>query len=571
MTQRSAPVDLLTDILVHVSSFSQIFSNTGYSFTNVSYFDMIRTLGAPYGTTVKQKLRQSSSPLPLAARVLPLEWMLNPVERADGQPENPFASLIPDQQIAIVPHFTLESGVVLRNVPVAYSTRGTLAPNGDNVLVICHALSGSADVSDWWGPLMGGNGRAFDITRFYIVCLNSLGSPYGSASPVTNIDGNPKLGRYGPEFPLTTIRDDVKTVLDDLGVRQIAAVIGGSMGGMLVLEYAYFGPNYVRNIVPIATSSRHSAWGISWGEAQRQSIYCDPKYEDGYYSFDDPPTAGLGAARMSALLTYRSRDSFEARFGRNIPDPSRKQVIKDNNGPSAPLSEHWVVHNDGHRSTRASQFNATRPAAPPSSQTNSNGTVLNSNPTQFTDPQFHGATTLSTSPPPASTMKPKRATTYFSAQSYLRYQGSKFVKRFDGNCYIAITRKLDTHDVSRHRAPPEEPNATAKALSQIEQPALVIGIESDGLFTFAEQQEIAAGIPNSRLRNIDSPEGHDAFLLQFEQVNAYILEFFRDVLPDIMSAPGLNGDRSDGDLDGVGTIEKTSTFGEAEVGDITAW
>lgn len=135
--------------------------------------------------------------------------MLNPVERADGQPENPFASLIPNQQIAIVPHFTLESGVVLHNVPVAYSTYGTLAPDADNVLVICHALSGSADVSDWWGPLMGGNGRAFDITRFFIVCLNSLGSPYGSASPVTSIDGNPQLGRYGPDFPLTTIRDDV--------------------------------------------------------------------------------------------------------------------------------------------------------------------------------------------------------------------------------------------------------------------------------------------------------------------------------------------------------------------------
>lgn len=138
--------------------------------------------------------------------------MLNPVERADGQPENPFAALIPNQHIAIVPQFTLESGVVLHNVPVAYSARGKLSPSGDNVLVICHALSGSADVSDWWGPLMGGNGRAFDVTRFYIVCLNSLGSPYGSASPVTSIDGNPQLGRYGPEFPLTTIRDDVKYV-----------------------------------------------------------------------------------------------------------------------------------------------------------------------------------------------------------------------------------------------------------------------------------------------------------------------------------------------------------------------
>lgn len=128
------------------------------------------------------------------------------------QPENPFAALIPEQSIAIIPSFTLESGVALRNVPLAYSTRGQLSPKQDNAMVICHALTGSADVSDWWGPLLGGPGRAFDISRFFVICINSLGSPYGSASPVTNKDNDPQKGRYGPEFPLTTIRDDVKYV-----------------------------------------------------------------------------------------------------------------------------------------------------------------------------------------------------------------------------------------------------------------------------------------------------------------------------------------------------------------------
>jgi homoserine O-acetyltransferase len=137
-------------------------------------------------------------------------YPLNPVERATSQPENPFVSLVPNQTIAIIPSFTLESGDVLLNVPVAYNTLGTLSPNADNAMVICHALTGSADVSDWWGPLIGGGGRAFDVSRFFIVCLNSLGSPYGSASPVTYKDGDPAQGRYGPEFPLTTIRDDVK-------------------------------------------------------------------------------------------------------------------------------------------------------------------------------------------------------------------------------------------------------------------------------------------------------------------------------------------------------------------------
>ena len=127
--------------------------------------------------------------------------MLNPVEKAPGQPENPFAGLIPDQHIAIVPSFTLESGEELKNVPIAYSTRGRLSPNGNNAMVICHALSGSADVADWWGPLVGGPGKAFDMTRFFIICLNSLGSPYGSASPVTSVDGDPSRERYGPEFP----------------------------------------------------------------------------------------------------------------------------------------------------------------------------------------------------------------------------------------------------------------------------------------------------------------------------------------------------------------------------------
>lgn len=147
---------------------------------------------------------QSSSTSPVS------QQLLNPVEIVKEQPENPFAKLVSDQQFAIVPSFTLESGVILKNAPVAFTTRGQLSENKDNALVICHALSGSADVADWWGPLLGGPGRAFDVTRFFIVCLNSLGSPYGSASPVTYKDGDPALGRYGPEFPLTTIRDDVK-------------------------------------------------------------------------------------------------------------------------------------------------------------------------------------------------------------------------------------------------------------------------------------------------------------------------------------------------------------------------
>jgi homoserine O-acetyltransferase len=481
--------------------------------------------------------------------------------------------------VVIVPSFTLESGVNLHNVPVAYKTYGKLSPAGDNAMVICHALTGSADVGDWWGPLLGGSGKAFDITRFFVVCMNSMGSPYGSASPVTYADGDPANSHYGPDFPLTTVRDDVnifKLVLDDLGVKQIAAVIGGSMGGMLVLEFAYFGKEYVRSIIPIATSARYSAWGISWGEAQRQSIYSDPKYDDGYYPFDDPPSTGLGAARMSALLTYRSRDSFEARFGRQVPDPSRRQNINGRWQRAEPQShEHWAIHNDGHRNARS-----PRPSRAHSSATTPQVTPQVDGSSIPLDPEFTNisqtATPETLTPPRTADAAKSRTPTYFSAQSYLRYQGEKFINRFDANCYIAITRKLDTHDVSRGRLPSTEhyPTPAAQvraALAQIAQPTLILGIQSDGLFTFAEQEELAAAIPNAALKTIESSEGHDAFLLEFEQVNRHLVGFLEETLPDIMGrVPDLEVEGAVIGVEGLGAT-KTSTFGEAEVDDITAW
>ena len=508
------------------------------------------------------------------------------------QTENPFVSLIPNQDIAIVPQFTLESGATLYNVPVAHKTYGTLSPEGDNAMVICHALTGSADVQDWWGPLLGGPGpngeesRAFDMSRFFIVCFNSLGSPYGSASPVTAKNGDKDEGSYGPEFPLTTIRDDVnlfKILLDDLGVKKIATVIGGSMGGMLVLEFAYFGKDYVRTIIPIATSARYSAWGISWGEAQRQSIYSDPKYDDGYYPYEDPPASGLGAARMSALLTYRSRDSFESRFGRKHPDPKQARGgINAMQRPGTPKSEdasgeHFYTHNDGHRNAGSPRQNGhsrrhSRVADTDRDLSSSVDSLhLQEKEPQMTvqDPQFSGDKEIPVEMRPSNPNR-RKVPTYYSAQSYLRYQGEKFIKRFDANCYIAITRKLDTHDVARGRTDttgsptPEEVRA---ALAMIEQPTLVLGIQSDGLFTYQEQEELAAAIPNAELKTIDSPDGHDAFLLEFKQVNGFLKEFLKRELPDIMAREPVNWPPKQEEK----AEAKASVFGEAEAEDITAW
>ena len=238
---------------------------------------------------------------------------------------------------------------------------------------------------------------------------------------------------------------------------------------------------------------------------------------------------------MSALLTYRSRNSFESRFGRKVPDPTRNPY-PEQAPPQNPSEEHWVIHNEGHRlrsdrpTIRSRQASST---TPPDSLSNS--LVIDSN-----------GTTI-----PAK----KSAQHYFSAQSYLRYQGSKFVKRFDPNCYISITRKLDTHDIARSRC-----SSVQEALAALPQPALVLGIESDGLFTFAEQQEIAEGLPNARLEKIASPEGHDGFLLEFDQVNRHIMRFMREVLPEIMDVEGIDN----GDGEELKAL-KTSMFGEAEV------
>lgn len=486
------------------------------------------------------------------------------LEFLESQPENKFVKLVNNQKIVVVPEFELESGDVLRKVPVAYKSWGKLNSAGTNCMVICHALTGSSDIADWWGPLLG-KGKAFDPTKFFIICLNSLGSPYGSASPVTN---DPTTGKnYGPEFPLTTIRDDVrihKKVLDFLGVKQIATVIGGSMGGMLVLEYpCLFGSQYVRSFIALATSARHSAWCISWSEAQRQSVYSDPKYRDGYYPPEDPPVTGLAAARMSALLTYRSRNSFESRFGRNDPykvtnipksklqlskppsSPSAASLMSD--GTSSPREDNWVIHNDGHkyRKSPISSPVITNNIEHPISRTSSSSSVSTINNNK------------------------KRAQTFFTAQSYLRYQGDKFIGRYDPNCYIAISRKMDTHDLARDRYLSDSngelvPVTMEQQLSTITQPSLIIGITSDGLFTIAEQEFLAEHIPNSQFYKISSPEGHDAFLLEFLEINKVICEFQQKHLKDILDQPGI--DLNDEEL---GVTGGPSLFGEAE--DVTNW
>ncbi len=225
-------------------------------------------------------------------------------------------------QTLTLPKYTLEHGATLRNVPLTYETWGSLNATRDNAVLVCHALTGDPDVTDWWEGLFGA-GQALDPSRDFIICANVAGSPYGSVSPLTT---DPATGApYGADFPPVTIRDTVKMhrqLLDRLGVRRVSYAIGGSMGGMQVLEWAFeetdSGAPFVRSLVPIAAGGRHSAWQIGWNEAQRQTIYADPNWKEGQYTDEAPPTRGLAAARMMAMVSYRSHPAFQERFGREV-------------------------------------------------------------------------------------------------------------------------------------------------------------------------------------------------------------------------------------------------------------
>jgi homoserine O-acetyltransferase len=213
--------------------------------------------------------------------------------------------------------FVLESGARLPSLTVAYRTWGRLDEDGGNAVLVCHSLTGSAALDSWWGAILG-PGRALDPTRDFVVCSNVLGGCYGTTGPASE---RPGAGRpWGADFPAATVRDLVRAqavLLDALGVRRLRLVTGGSLGGMQVLEWALLFPDRVAAIAPIAVSARHSAWCIALSEAQRQAICADPRWRGGRYPREDPPEAGLAAARMVAMCSYRSRESFELRFGRS--------------------------------------------------------------------------------------------------------------------------------------------------------------------------------------------------------------------------------------------------------------
>ena len=339
---------------------------------------------------------------------------------------------------------------------MAYETWGTLDERASNAVLLCHAWTGDSHAAGdagrghpapgWWDDLIG-PGRPIDTDRWFVVCANVLGGCQGSTGPASlhPTDGHP----YGSRFPVVTIRDMVRAqarLATHLGVGAWHAVVGGSMGGMQVLEWALTFPQRVRSIVPIATCAQATAQQIAWGAIGRRAIRLDPRWRGGDY-YDAPagegPSEGLAVARMIAQVTFRSDNVFTDKFGRDLADGNELSDSLDL----------WQR---------------------------------------------------------------------FEVERYLEYHGDKLVRRFDTNSYLLIGKAMDLHDVGRHRGGLEA------AMARITVPSLTVGIWSDMLYPTYQQRQIAALLvnsPSSEYVELDSPHGHDAFLIEFDQVGPPIARF----------------------------------------------
>lgn len=252
--------------------------------------------------------------------------------------QDEYGEMNSDGAKAVVKDFLLDCGRTLRHTETVYRTWGKLNEACDNVVVIGHALTGNANVDAWWKELLG-PGKAIDTNKYFVFCANVLGGCYGSSGPAS---ADPDTGkRFGMDFPPVTIRDMVRLqekVLLQLGVRSVAASIGGSMGGMQSLEFA-LEPRQLRAraVITLSSSGRHQPWQIGISECQRQAIFADPLWMDGRYDPERPPTRGMAVARMMAMVTYRTHPGYWTKFGRSR---SKKAI-----GPEAHEQEKYDVEN----------------------------------------------------------------------------------------------------------------------------------------------------------------------------------------------------------------------------------
>jgi len=348
----------------------------------------------------------------------------------------------------------LESNARLGPITVAYETLGTLNEDKSNVILVLHALSGDSHIAGYygeedrkpgWWEIMVGPGKGIDTDKYFVICPNIIGSCMGSTGPSSI---NPETGEpYGFDFPVVTIGDMVKAqkaLLDHLGIEKILAVVGGSIGGMQVLEWAVRYPGIVFSAIPLATTTRHSALAIAFNEVARQAIMADPNWSMGKYYDSDKPNLGLALARMVGHVTYLSDEAMRNKFGRRL-------------------------QNKGDFSFN---FDAD-----------------------------------------------------FQVESYLRYQGQKFVDRFDANSFLYITKAADYFDLRRQHGGGSEVEAFAKTEAKF----LVISFTSDWLYPTYQSRAMVKSMKKNNLDvsfcEIEAEWGHDAFLLPNERLSTLIKGF----------------------------------------------
>jgi len=293
--------------------------------------------------------------------------------------------------------FVFESGQKLPGFTLRYETYGRLNAARTNTVLICHALSGDHHCAGihtlndrkpgWWNNLIG-PGKAVDTNRYFVICANCLGGCQGSTGPSSI---NPQTGRaFGISFPFVTVRDMVraqKRLLDALGIPVLHAVLGGSMGGMQVLQWGIEYPAFVKKLLPMATTARENAQGIGFNEVGRQAIMQDPEWKNGDYPKNGGPRVGLAIARMMAHITYVSDASMDRKFGRKRIDDAKVA-----------------------------------------------GASISRLGEQDAPPALHN---------PAYTFGAQ-----FEVENYLRHQGESFINRFDANTYLYITRAIDHFDLT---------------------------------------------------------------------------------------------------------------------------
>lgn len=346
----------------------------------------------------------------------------------------------------------LECGQKLGPITLAYETYGELSEAKDNVILIVHALSGDAHVAGYnspddekpgWWDIMIGPGKGFDTNKYCVICANIIGGCKGSTGPSSI---NPQTGRpYGLTFPVVTIKDMVNTqkvLLDHLGIERLLCVVGGSMGGMQVLQWVVSYPEMVRLAIPIAATARLSAQAIAFDEVGRQAIMSDPDWMGGDYYGKTIPHRGLSIARMIGHITYLSDQSMHQKFGRSLQD-------------KAEYGYDFV--------------------------------------------------------------------TDFQVESYLRYKGDHFVKRFDANSYLYITKAMDYFDLTQPYG------SLNQAFAGVKTKFLVVSFSSDWLFPSYQSKETVSALRHNNIdviyTEIQSDYGHDAFLLESEQLTRLITNF----------------------------------------------